>query len=267
MKTDRELKQQQGAARQAHRESKRNPSVAVSKPTVIDCACVIHGTGYDWQYVERLYNMLTRWFPGGIRFHVYTEHDRSVPPHMVKHILEDWGISGPKRSWWYKMQLFNPAHFAGNLLYFDLDVVIANHLGWIPELDTNYLWTIRDFRYLQGRNTVTMNSSMMWFNVDRFSWVWHKFTQADFNTTIKSYPGDQDYLGAVLDVNQRRFVDDFRFESFRWQCLDGGYDFAKRKHLKPNSGVLIQPSTSVVVFHGRPKPHESTDPVIQQLWQ
>jgi hypothetical protein len=51
---------------------------------------------------------------------------------MVKHILDDWGISGPKRSWWYKMQLFNPAHFAGNLLYFDLDVVIANQLNWIP---------------------------------------------------------------------------------------------------------------------------------------
>ena len=44
-------------------------------------------------------------------------------------------------------------------------------------------------------------------------------------------------------------------------------EIIKRKHLKPNSGVQIQPSTSVVVFHGRPKPHESTDPVIQQLWQ
>ena len=240
--------------------SKKNPGR-------IDCACVIHGSGYDWQYVERLYNMICRNINAEVLMHVYTEHDRSVPPHMVKHILEDWGISGPKRSWWYKMQLFNPAHFRGNMLYFDLDVVIANQLNWVCELSTDYLWTIRDFRYLQRRDVVTMNSSMLWFNVDRFAWIWDKFSQVDLKATIKSYPGDQDYLGAVLDVNQRRFADDFRFESFRWQCLDGGYDFARRKHLKPGTGVKIQPDTSVVVFHGNPKPAQVHDPVIQQLWQ
>ena len=240
--------------------SKKNPGR-------IDCACVIHGSGYDWQYVERLYNMLCRNLNSEVRMHVYTEHDRSVPPHMVKHILEDWGISGPKRSWWYKMQLFNPAHFAGNMLYLDLDVVIADSLDWIPEHTTDYLWTIRDFRYLQRRDTVTMNSSVMWFNVDRFSWIWDRFSQADFKATIKSYPGDQDYIGAALDVNQRRFFDDFRFESFRWQCLDGGYDFARRRHLKPGTGVQIQSGTSVVVFHGNPKPHQTTDPVIREYWQ
>ena len=239
--------------------SKKNPSV-------VDCACVIHGSGYDWQYVERLYNMLTRALPGGIRMHVYTEHDRSVPPHMIKHILDDWGIAGPKRSWWYKMQLFNPAHFGGNMLYLDLDVVIANTLNWVPGHSTDYFWTIRDFKYLQRRDVTGINSSMMWFNVNRFSWVWNQFNQQDFKTTIKSYPGDQDFLNAVLDVNQRRFFEDFYFESFRWQCLDGGFDFFKRKHLKPGTGVQIKPSTSVVVFHGQPKPHEIQDPAIKTLW-
>jgi len=241
--------------------------MAKKNPGRIDCACVIHGSGYDWQYVEKLYNMLCRNLSAEVRMHVYTEQDRSVPPHMVKHILEDWVISGPKRSWWYKMQLFNPAHFSGDMLYLDLDVAIANSLDWLPAHSTDYLWTIRDFRYLQRRDTVTMNSSVMWFNVDRFAWIWHQFSQADFKTTIKSYPGDQDYLGAVLDVNQRRFFDDFRFESFRWQCLDGGYDFAKRRHIKPGTGVRIRPDTSVVVFHGTPKPAQVHDPLIQQLWQ
>ena len=112
-----------------------------------------------------------------------------------------------------------------------------------------------------------MNSSMMWFNVDRFSWIWDRFSQEDFKTTIKSYPGDQDYLGAVLDVNQRRFVEDFRFESFRWQCLDGGFDFQRRVHRQPGSGVAIAPDTALVVFHGFPKPHQATDPTIAALWR
>lgn len=233
----------------------------------IDCACVIHGNGYNWQYVERLYNMLCRNLNTEVRMHVYTEHNRSVPPHMTKHILEDWGISGPKKSWWYKMQLFNPAHFTGNMLYLDLDVVISNNLNWVIDHNTDYLWTIRDFRYLQRCDTTIMNSSMMWFNVNKFSWIWDQFTQKDFLSTIKNYPGDQDYLSAVLSVNQRRFFDQHHFESFRWQCLDGGYNFAKRRHISPGSGVKIQPGTSVVVFHGNPKPDQVQDPVVQKLWQ
>ena len=122
-------------------------------------------------------------------------------------------------------------------------------------------------RFLDGIPTESITGELMWFNVNKFGWVWDKFSQADFLKTIKSYPGDQDYLNAVLDVNQRRFFDDAHFESFRWQCLDGGYDFFKRRHLQPGKGVVIQPDTSVVVFHGSPKPHESTDPLIKQLWQ
>jgi len=236
-------------------------------PAIIDCACVIHGNGYNWQYVERLYNMLCRVFPHGIRMHVYTEHDRSVPPHMIKHILKDWGIAGPKRSWWYKMQLFNPGHFDGNLLYLDLDVVVVRELDFVRALSTDYFWAIKDFKYLQRGQTHTLNSSMMWFNVNQFSWIWDQFNEADVNTTIKHYPGDQDYLSAVLNVNQRRFFETKFFESYRWQCLDGGFDFHKRKHLRPGVGVEIANDTALVVFHGKPKPHEVHDPVILQLWK
>lgn len=235
--------------------------------TITDCACVIHGIGYDWQYVDKLYNMLTRTLPGGVRLHVYTEPDRTVPSHMIKHSLDDWGISGPKKSWWYKMQLFNPAHFSGNLLYFDLDVVIVRDLSWLVKLPTNYFWTIRDFRYLQNYRVSTINSSAMWFNVGKFSWIWNKFSADNLLDTVKRFPGDQDYLNHVLDINQRRFFDDSYFESYRWQCQDGGYDFQRRRHHRPSSGICIKPDTSVVVFHGKPKPHDVSDPIIRNFWK
>ena len=80
---------------------------------VIDCACVIHGNGYDWIYVDRLYSMLKRGLSNDIRMHVYTEANRKVPEPYVKHELKEWaGVSGSKKSWWYKMQLFNPENFA-----------------------------------------------------------------------------------------------------------------------------------------------------------
>lgn len=234
---------------------------------VVDCACVIHGSGYDWTYVERLYNMLTKQMPQGIRFHVYTEHHRSVPPHMIKHVLEEWpGIAGPKKSWWYKMQLFNPEHHKGDLLYFDLDVVIARDLSWIPALPTDYFWGIRDFRYLQNTTTQVTNSSAMWFNVSKFSYVWDKFVKDGVQTVVGRFPGDQDYITKAVDVNKRRHFEDKYFESYRWQCLDGGYDFKFRKHKAPGTGVRIAPDTAVVVFHGKPKPHEVSAPEIVTLW-
>lgn len=236
---------------------------------ITDCACVIHGTGYEWVYVEKLYNMLKRNLPQGIRFHVYTEHDRPVPAHMIKHVLKDWpGIGGPKRSWWYKMQLFNPEHHSGNLLYFDLDCVIISDIEWIPVLSTECFWTIRDFRYLQRQSYAGMNSSIMWWNVARYAHVWHEFDKQDINRIVTQYPGDQDYLGVVIDPTQRRYFDPQHVQSWRWEVADGGYDFTGRKAKKPGSGAHIGDNASILVFHGRPKPHECTNnPVIAGHWQ
>jgi hypothetical protein len=234
----------------------------------IDCACVIHGTGYDWVYVDRLYNMLQRNIPQGIRMHVYTEANRPVPSHMIRHNLIDWpGISGPRKSWWYKLQLFDPRHHSGNMLYFDLDTVIVQDLTWIISHDSSYLWGIQDFKYLQNPHRQLLNSSVMWWNVSKFADVWHNFVSQDVATTIRRYAGDQDYIHAVLGNNRIRYFERTQIQSYRWQCLDGGYDFYRRCHRIPNAGVVILPNTSVLVFHGHPKPHEVTDTVIQQLWQ
>jgi hypothetical protein len=233
----------------------------------VDVACVIHGAAYDWIYVERLYNMVRRNLSTPVRFHVYTEHDRSVPPHMIKHCLEEWpGIAGPRKSWWYKLQLFNPEHFTGDLLYFDLDTVIVNDIQWILSGSTDCFWTLRDFRYLQRGATNTLNSSVMWFNVERFSALWHRLETENIQEIVRRMPGDQDYITRFLDHNQVRFLPRERVISWRWQAQDGGYDFATRRHRAPGRGTEFSGDVSVLVFHGRPKPHQISDPVISRAW-
>lgn len=236
--------------------------------SVTHAACVIHGTLYDWRYVERLYNMLDRNLHGTVHMHVYTEHDRSVPPHMSKHILTEWpGIAGPRKSWWYKLQMFDATHFKGDLLYFDLDTVICNDITWMVQQPTDYLWTIRDFRNLQRSAHNSMNSSIMWWNTERFAWIWDQVKINHIAELTRKYAGDQDFLHAVIDHNSRRYFDPNRVKSWRWQALDGGYDFARRRHCAPGSGTMIDGETSVLVFHGRPKPHQVTDPIILQHWR
>lgn len=237
----------------------------------VDCACVIHGSGYDWIYVDRLYNMLTRHLVGKkIRFHVYTEHDRSVPSYMVKHELQHWdNISGPRRSWWYKLQLFNNQHHQDNLLYFDLDTVIVRDINWIIENPPHKLWTVKDFKYLQNADYTGMNSSIMWWNVDHFSWVWDAFKKVDINSVSRRYQfGDQQFIDETLTHNNIRYLDTQRIQSWRWQALNGGTEFPSKKQRAPNTGTHISSNVSVLVFHGHPKPHDLTDDVvITQHWR
>lgn len=233
----------------------------------IDCACVIHGNAYDWQYVDRLYSMLSRNLSWPVKLHVYTEASRPVPQPYVKHDLEDWGITGPKKSWWYKMQLFNSRHHAGRLLYFDLDTVIVKNIDWIVSLGSKNFWTIKDFKWLWKTTNWGINSSVMSWDTTRYHWIWDKFRQENLTLLIRKYPGDQDYISAILGPTGYRFFDENLVKSWRWQCLDGGYDFKRRAWKTPGAGTNINDETSILVLHGKPKPHQIHDPVIVQHWQ
>ena len=236
--------------------------------SITDCACVIHGDGYDWVYVDKLYNMLSRNLQNGIRFHVYTEGHRPVPPHMIKHELTEWpGISGLKKSWWYKMQLFNPDYHAGPLLYFDLDTVIVNNIDWIVQSSLEYFWAIRDFKYLWRPTDYGVNSSIMWWDTCKFQHVWTGFSQQDFKSLLRKYHGDQDFITDAIPQPARRLLDANRIKSWRWQAVNGGYDFTGRTHRVPSAGTQIHNDTSVLIFHGDPKPDKILDPVIVQYWQ
>jgi hypothetical protein len=234
---------------------------------VIDCACLIHGNAYSWEYVEKLYSMLCRNLTPKVRLHVYTEKEREVPPHMVKHALEDWpGIAGPRRSWWYKIQMFNSEHHSGPLLYFDLDTVIVGNIDWIWGLPLKFFYGIKDFRSLWRPTDVGINSSIMWWDTTKFNHVWSDFLGKDRNMLVKQYHGDQDFISDTITHLNRRFFDPSRIKSWRWQCLDGGYDFKTRRYRQPMTGTKIDDNLRVLVFHGDPKPLDVTDPVVKHYW-
>lgn len=241
---------------------------AAGQPPVgpVQCACLIHGTAYSWDYVDRLYNMLSRHLSRGIRLHVYTEPDRKVPEHMVKHELKDLGVSGPKKAWWYKLQLFNHKHYQGPLLYFDLDTVITDNIDWITHQHLDYFWAPRDFKHLWRPDHTGINSSVMWWDTTKFNDVWQTFRNQEFPLLQRRYPGDQDFLSDVIAQNRRRFLDEKMIQSWKWECLDGGWDFKRRKHLTPGTGTRVG-TASVMVFHGRPNPCQVQDPVVLQHWR
>lgn len=235
---------------------------------IMDCACVIHGDAYDWQYVENLQAMIQRNTWRQVRMHVYTEPDRAVPNTMIKHELTLWpGISGPKKSWWYKMQMFDPDHHRGRLLYFDLDVVITGSIDWIwDNSNDKSLQAPRDFRRIWRPNWTGINSSVLCWNTRTMRWIWEKFCEHNIAALTRQYHGDQDYLNSVIPSQGRHYLDENRIKSWRWQVQDGGIDAKTRQYCRPGAGAVIDPATRIIIFHGQPKPHEVQDPRIQQLW-
>jgi hypothetical protein len=237
----------------------------------VNCACVIHGNGYNWDYVDRLYNMLSRNLSQPIQFHVYTEAARSVPAHMIKHELQEWpGVSGPKKSWWYKMQLFDQNLFQGQMLYLDLDVVIVKNIDWITKLSEKSFWAVHDFRRLWKPNSRTINSSVMYFNTQTHGYVWDKFTKIPLTSVMSRYRGDQDFITDAVESNHLRYFNLDSAISWRWQAIDNQKNstiFTRKPYNEYLSAQSTVPeSTSMLIFHGTPKPHEVSDPVVQQHW-
>ena len=235
---------------------------------VLDCACVIHGDKYHWDYVERLYNMIKRNSKYNVCMHVFTEKKRTIPSHMIKHVLHEWpGVSGPNKAWWYKMQMFDAAHFSGKLLYMDLDVVITKNIDWLWSQDTNYFWAIRDFKYLWIPTWRGMNSSVMLWDTNRWKKIWEEFQNRNLASTIRQFHGDQDFLNTMISKKHLRFFDQDSVKSWRWQIKDGGLNMKSRTYNNPAAGSILTPQTSIMVFHGSPKPHELADPTVLSHWQ
>lgn len=234
---------------------------------IVNCSCVIHGDAYSWEYVDRLYNMLRRNLTDDVRLHVYTEASRPVPAPYIKHELVDLGLSGPKQSWWYKLQLFNSDEYQGPMLYFDLDTVIVNNIDWIKNLSTEYFWGIRDFKRLWRPTFYGMNSSVMYWDTTKYNHIWLDFMKKNLKGILTEYRGDQDYLTAMISNTELRYFALDSIKSWRWECLDGGYDFTNRGFYAPNTGTKISDSTSILVFHGKPKPDEIDDTYIKRHWQ
>ena len=237
----------------------------------IDCACLIHDTLYDWSYVDKLYNSLCRNLTPTVRMHVYTESTRHVPEPYIRHNLEEWeGVRGPKRSWWYKIQLFNPIHMLpdqGQMLYFDLDTVIVGNIDWLWNVNRDRFWAARDFQYLMKSSRWKINSSVMWFDPLKYSYVFKEFDIKQIvNNARCPWHGDQDYIFSKVKDDVNYYSTD-QILSYRWQVKEGGFDFRYRKPINPGAESTISGTASVLIFHGNPKPHEVTDRLILSHWR
>lgn len=212
---------------------------------MLTVACVLRSGGdYGPEDVRKLRD--------GVAHHMSLPHrfvclsDVDVPCERIP-LQHDWP------GWWAKIELFRPGALLCPALYFDLDTVIVGSLDRLADLP-------HDFAMIDLRTADQSGigqSGVMWlrnpphavyerFAADPQHWIRHH-EKAKAGT----YVGDQAFINDTLGRDIPKITRDLpnMVRSYKLHCRAG-----------------VPHGTSVVCFHGRPRPAQVTDRWVREAW-
>lgn len=218
------------------------PRVTVGpRPKNLVVACVWWGDLYGTEYVEKLRDGVNRNLTIPHDFVCITPH-KNVPEGVIR---MDPPASGP--GWWQKVGLFSKDLFSPSrrILYLDLDVVIIGSLDELASSQEQFCM-IENFGPNKG-HAAHNSSVMLWTPTPITSRIYDAFSP----DVMKQLHGDQCWIWRVMLDK----ITDFH----RHQCVS--YKYEKHPQWQHRNE-----STSIVVFHGQPKPHQVKESWIQKNW-
>jgi hypothetical protein len=227
--------------------------------------CVKWGNKYISKYANVLYNMCKRNITTEWDFHCITEDTNGLDPHIKT-------INLPKdpiiRTWWSKLWMFGSEFpLQGNILYFDLDVIICNNIDSLFTHNPGKFHIIRDFNRCRVKDWKMSNSSVMRWETGRMNYLWDEF-KSNSTKIMQTNHGDQDWITKRAKDDINWFPDEW-IRSYKWEMIGfkdtklmnkDGKKFFKRP-------AVIKPENKVAVFHGEPKPFNCSDEWVVKNWQ
>ncbi len=229
--------------------------------------CLKHGTKYSSQYVNNLNNMVKRHTTVPYEFVCFTDDVRGIDPGIRTMSLKELGVYG----WWYKVIFFDKNFpLQGNLLYFDLDIVIHKNIDGLFTYSPDQFTICRDFNRSLRFDWNKMNSSVFRLKSGSMGYVYDEFIK-DYSAHMRRFHGDQDWIYAQVQPRKGEwaFWPDEWIQSYKWEMRD-------RKDLQRIDGVRnfinkakpkVLSNCSIAVFHGEPHPHQCNDPWVVDNWR
>lgn len=215
---------------------------------MIAFACVLQNAPkcpYTVEYITRMQATIFQAYRYVHAFFVLTDLPR--PSWFVDTATQmcHWEEINGWPGWWSKIELFRPGRFHGfdRVVYFDLDTVIYN-LDWVHGLPSDRFAALTDWL-----EPPWMNSSVMsWEPGNDTDEIYRRFASnpIEYQRIYRRYPdmwGDQGFIQGMLQHVGKPIA--------YLQDLFPGEFTSFKVHSVPE-----KQRSSVVCFHGRPRPHE-----------
>lgn len=229
----------------------------------INVVCIKWGEKYPAYYVNRLYRGVTRFLDRPFVFHCFTDRGDGIDDGVVLHDLpredfEDEIVAAMQRRGrkgaWRKISLFRPglAGMEGQMLGFDLDVVITGDLAPIVDAAPDKVAMRREWRY-EWKGQQGGHGSVFVFDPARHPYLYEDFAR-DPAGAVAAHKGSEQYYTSMsayrrgqLAYLPGKLVSSFKYNAARPFPLN---------HLLP---PRLPADCRVMCFHGRPKMEEAVE--------
>ena len=226
--------------------------------------CLKHGKKYSADYVNNLYNMVSRNITLPFEFVCFTEDPLGIDEKNIR--IFPLPKIDHAHGWWYKPLFFNKElPIKGNILYMDLDVVVFRNIDKLFSYCPDKFAIIRDFNRSLRKDWRKMNSSVFRTTVGEYHNLWEDFKKHVSNHTARNR-GDQDWM--YKHIKNHEFWPDEWIMSYKWEMRSKSSltIVNGKRNFKDIDRPRVQPSTKIAVFHGDPKPHNCQDPWVIERW-
>ena len=218
--------------------------------------CVKWGTKYPADYVNRLYNMISRQMQADFVLYCLTDNGEGLHPNIKVLPIIDNSLAG----WWHKLSLFKADFFGlqGDLVFTDLDVVI------VGKLDEFFTVSPGEFLITRDLATGAYNSSVFRFRVGSQPQIWDSFLEKP-DYVMANFKGDQDWITETVEgaalwpapwvVSFKKQCDSRISRSF------GRIGVLLRKYglMRVTGEATIPDGARIIQFHGKPDPEDVID--------
>lgn len=197
-------------------------------------------------------------------FACITENSVDINPEIIIIPLPKIpGITG----WWYKPWVFSKEFpLAGTVLFLDLDIVVVKNIDNLWTYDPGKFCIIRDFARSSFKDWTKFNSSVFRLDTGKYTFVWDRLLK-DLSQ-VKKMHGDQDWIFSQIKTDFSYWPHNW-IQSYKWEIRTRN-DLTivdKKQIFKTTVDPTIKKETSILVFHGNPKPDAVSDPIVVKNWQ
>lgn len=227
----------------------KKPEITLANDEVTIATVFKTGGDYTVAYVNHIANSVKEHVTVPYKFVCLTDCTSGFNSNV--HIIIPFKNNYPR--WWGKIELFEPNKFnTERVFYLDLDTIIVNNIDDIVRYNGHF-FGLRDFYHQYGLGS----GLMCWRQNDPIMHqIYEKFMESPTAHMNNCRFGDQEFIMSILP-KYNEYVQDIypnRIVSYKKDCVKNGI-------------VSIPEKSSIICFHGPPRPHHVNDPVIRKYWR